>query len=253
MVEDVCKMNFSFSRELNYQHPRTTMLMFGPKNAPTKQTHYFYVPLESSGDGSDFTIENIAKSKINKFAILFITQFDGVPMADVFKVLQYQFYENVDNKCTVRIGLQMHYIKSSMFKGQIMSGTKEELGSQIASWLEYVRRKSCGGAKGAITAGTDTGAAAVGASTGGEASAGPGSAVYGAQAPPQDLSQQLISAALNNIPLLVMFILVVLFFFTHVFYTRSQIAFLTRQVNDLEHFQRDVLVGLIEKVKSSRT
>ncbi len=260
VVEDVCKLGYSFCRELNYQHPRTTMLMFGPKNAPTKQTHYLYVPFENNNNG-DFTIENIAKSKITKFAILFITQFDGVPMADVFKVLQYQFYENVDNKCTVRIGLQMHYIKSSMFKSQIMSGTKEELGSQIASWLDYVKKRSAGG--------TDIAPAGAGGATGGEASSPPPSGnaagsttslIAGGQgvqyvshangAASQDLKQQLINAAMNNIPVVVLTVLVFLFFFMHIWYTRSQLAYLTMKVEKLQTFQRKVLVDLITKVNN---
>ncbi len=262
VVEDVCKLGYSFCRELNYQHPRTTMLMFGPKNAPTKQTHYLYVPFENTNNG-DFTIENIAKSKITKFAILFITQFDGVPMADVFKVLQYQFYENVDNKCTVRIGLQMYYIKSSMFKSQIMSGTKEELGSQIAGWLEYVKKRSAGGV------GTEIAPAGAGGATGAEVSspltsgnaAGPTtSLIAGGQgvqyashangAASQDLKQQLINAAMNNIPVVVLLVLVFLFFFMHIWYTRSQLAYLTMKVEKLQTFQRNVLVDLITKVNN---
>jgi hypothetical protein len=261
-VEDVCKLNFSFARELNYQHPRTTMLMFGPKNAPTKQTHYLYVPFESNNGNSDFTIENIAKSKITKFAILFITQFDGVPMADVFKVLQYQFYENIgdNNKCSVRIGLQMHYIKSSMFKGQIMSGTKEELGSQIASWLDYVKKKSStGGPARAIAAGDGAGGSGEGAVSGNASATGAGSVASGAvytgsvNASQQDLTQQILAAMMNNIPALVLLVFALLFFFMHIWYTRSKIVYLTSKVRSLENFQKKVLVDLINKVAANST
>lgn len=36
-MEDIAGVKFQQTRELTYQHPRTTMLMFGPKNAPGKQ------------------------------------------------------------------------------------------------------------------------------------------------------------------------------------------------------------------------
>lgn len=229
------------------------MLMFGPKNAPTKQTHYLFVPFENTNN-NEFSIENIAKSKINKFAILFITQFDGVPMADVFKVLQYQFYENVDNKCTVRIGLQMHYIKSSMFKSQIMSGTKEELGSQIASWLDYVKKRSAGGVVKAI-APSAAAANAVMATTSSVTTIASSSAPVGAvghgSAAPQDLPQLLLNAILNNIPAMVLLVIVFLFFVMHVWYTRSQIAYLTKTIDELEEFQQTVLMDLINKVSSN--
>lgn len=133
--EDVMKLNFTFKREFSFSHPRTTMLMFGPKNAPTKQCHYAYLPSKIARTST--SMEELKNCKPKKFIVLFITQFDGIPMADVFKVLQYWSFEDTDKGCYAKAVLAIHYVKSSMFKGQILSGSKEEIVTQVASWFNY--------------------------------------------------------------------------------------------------------------------
>jgi hypothetical protein len=77
----------------------------------------------------------------SRLVVLTITQFDGIPMADVFKVMQYWTFETSLShaaSCSVKVGLALHYIKSSMFKSQIFNGTKDELSELIKKWLVYV-------------------------------------------------------------------------------------------------------------------
>lgn len=106
--------------------------MFGPKNAPATQVQYLYLPCKENIAGAAKGVDDLRRFKPSRGLVLTITQFDGIPMADVFKVMQYWTFESLTNSsCTVRVGVAMHYIKSTMFKSQILNGTKEELGDQV--------------------------------------------------------------------------------------------------------------------------
>ena len=126
--EDSCNLSFQYTRLCTYAHPRTTMLMFGPKNAPATQNQYLHV---CSGTSSSPT----------KFIVVTVTQFVGIPMTDMFKVVQYWCYEKSDdassNTSTVYIGVKVHFIKQTMFKSQILSGTRDEVGVGAKKWCTY--------------------------------------------------------------------------------------------------------------------
>ncbi len=93
--------------------------MFGPKNAPGKQRQFLYIPTErdavhigndyvnnisnSSNDSKTYT--SLSDLKPMRCAICTMTQFDGIPMADVFKVLQYWIFQNNGNNITIHIGM----------------------------------------------------------------------------------------------------------------------------------------------------
>jgi len=114
------------------------MLMFGPKNAPGTQVQYLYVPHDVS------TEENLKLVRPKRGIILNITQFDGIPMADVFKVLQYwtfMSHPSDESKTIVKVGLAMHYIKSSLFKSQIFGGTRDELSDQLKKWFIFIVKR----------------------------------------------------------------------------------------------------------------
>eukprot|EP01034_Spumella_vulgaris_P023821 gene23821-30092_t len=139
--EDIAKLNFSHSRPFAYAHPRTTMLMFGPKNAPATQIQYLYLPHDVSSGGGG---EALSAVRPKRGLVLNITQFDGIPMADVFKVMQYWMFETHPTdptKCIVKVGLAMHYIKGSLFKSQIFGGTKDELTDQLKKWFVFAERR----------------------------------------------------------------------------------------------------------------
>jgi hypothetical protein len=141
--EDVSKLPFCCSRQFSYSHPRTTMLMFGPKNAPTMQTQYLYIPGGRKLESLDAAA--LAALRPARGVIMTLTYFEGIPMCDVFKVLQYWSFElnAADHSRTqMRVGLAIHYMKSSMFKAQIYGGSKEELTVQSLKWLGYAER-SC--------------------------------------------------------------------------------------------------------------
>ena len=63
-------------------------------------------------------------------------------MADVFKVLQYwTFDQNANSQSsaltTVRVGMAVHFIKSSMLKAKIHAGVKDELVDHSKSWCDF--------------------------------------------------------------------------------------------------------------------
>ena len=166
--EDVTGLPFSFAREFHYSHPRTTMLMFGPKNAPAKQTHYLYLPVKSllpsgdvgNGNGKEKEKETaavtIGKQEVPKGVVMIITQFDGIPMADCFKIVQYFSFDRGDRPgcATARIGVHVHFVKYTMLKAQVRDGVKEELSVLAQKWCAFSKArlsKVCGGTLGLNT------------------------------------------------------------------------------------------------------
>lgn len=149
--EDVSGLPFSFAREFHYSHPRTTMLMFGPKNAPAKQTHYLYLPMKtptSSGDsGSGKEKESaavtIGRQGVPKGVIMIITQFDGIPMADCFKIVQYFSFDGGERpgSLSARVGVHVHFVKYTMLKAQVRDGVKEELSVLAQKWCAFANSR----------------------------------------------------------------------------------------------------------------
>jgi hypothetical protein len=132
VAEDVAGITYTHYRRCNYAHPRTTMLMFGPKNAPATQTQYLYL-LGDSNTGRN------SKNKPVKAVILTITQFDQIPLADCFKVCQYWLFEDgVAGSCAVRIGIHIHFIKSTLLRSQVISGSKDELTVLVKKYCVYL-------------------------------------------------------------------------------------------------------------------
>lgn len=144
-------MKFNFSRAVSYAHPRTTMLMFGPKNAPAKQTHFLYmyghgsgnVPPTSSNSGDSDCVEMLRGTQPRRGMVLTMTQFDGIPMADCFKVLMYWCFEEdksaPSGRAIVRLGLHVHFIKSTMLRSQVASGVKDELLVLARKWVGFCK------------------------------------------------------------------------------------------------------------------
>lgn len=147
--EDITGLAFSYSRTFNYSHPRTTMLMFGPKNAPAKQTHYMYLPIKSAaplkGGEEIGTAAFISKQQVPKGVVMIVTQFDGIPMADCFKIVQYFTFEEssaATAATTVRIGVNVHFVKYTMLKAQVRDGVKEELSVLSQKWCTYAKHQA---------------------------------------------------------------------------------------------------------------
>ena len=130
--------------------------MFGPKNATANQVQYLHIP-EWVGKETDFvSVENLNKAyPVSNAMVMTATQFDGIPMADVFKVYMYWSFEAVCNTdergstgdapeadtvaslCHVRMGLRVDFLKSTMLKSQIFDGTKEELVLLSKQWEQF--------------------------------------------------------------------------------------------------------------------
>jgi hypothetical protein len=109
------------------------MLMFGPKMAPTKLKQFVHLY-------SEFEEEISLHTEPHTMVIFNLSFCEGVPMADIFKVLQYWVFTTSDDKksCDVSIGMSVHYLKSSLFKSQIFSGAKDEMTGQIEAWSKYM-------------------------------------------------------------------------------------------------------------------
>ena len=127
--EDKSSLRFVAKRSCEYKHPRTSMLMFGPKNAPAKQIQYLFLQGEivshftrglhrSRARNSDKDTNHDDHARLSSSMsglVLTVTQFDSIPMADVFKVLQYWAFEpSPDAPSThtvVRVGFALHQVK----------------------------------------------------------------------------------------------------------------------------------------------
>jgi len=80
--EDVCNIPFLCSRTMKFEHPRTTMLMIGPKNAPASQSQYLYMyQSKSYEEGGDPVRNKDTKFCPEKLIVLTVTQFDGIPLS----------------------------------------------------------------------------------------------------------------------------------------------------------------------------
>lgn len=125
--------------------------MFGPKFAPIKQIQYLYIP-----DGNVKSFEDLEGHLPQQAVVLFITKFEGIPMADVFKVLQYWIIDqNPHHEASpspvaelgrsavyLQVGVAIHYVKSSLFKSQILSGTRDEVTPQIKKYVLYAQLRA---------------------------------------------------------------------------------------------------------------
>lgn len=148
--EDVTKLPFTHRRPFTFDHPRTTMLMFGPKMAPAKQEQFLFLLTddENNTNNQDQSYSNPAfrRKPVYGAVVLLLFEFEGIPMGDVFKVLEYFLIlptgdQATANSCNVSVGVLLHFRKSSMFKGQIISGTQDEMMPQVAKWLDFAENK----------------------------------------------------------------------------------------------------------------
>ena len=141
--EDLCKLGYQRSRHFHFLHPRTTMLFVGPKNVPSNQVHYLYTDLVADGlpgaAGGDHE---------NSYVMaLLITQIEGVPMSDCFKVMHYFAFAATTDPVSGRAVTQytaaynIHFIKSTMFKSNIVSGVKDELVITTKHYMAFARRR----------------------------------------------------------------------------------------------------------------
>jgi hypothetical protein len=151
--KDLSKLTFHFRRTCTYLHPRTSMLMFGPKNATAQQVQYLHLPEWVGKETSHVTVENLNKMyPVSNAIVMSATQFEGIPMSDVFKVYMYWTFEAVRSSeeqsgatsemtiaslCRVRMGLRVDFLKSTMLRSQIFAGTKEELEVLSKQWEQF--------------------------------------------------------------------------------------------------------------------
>lgn len=121
--EDWGHFPFNQGRQFNFQHKRTSMLFIGPKNAPTAQKQYALTDKSGGGFGL---------SSLSSVVFLIVSKFEEIPFSDCFKVLQYWVLEKGSRPDTTRValGVGLHFNKSTMMRGKIESGAKEEMVTQ---------------------------------------------------------------------------------------------------------------------------
>lgn len=129
LSEDALQLKYTFMRNFSYEHPRTTMLFIGPKNAPAQQVQYLHV----GQDGDAIVVTTV-------------TKFTSFPYAENFKVVQYWTVTSSKehkNKLVVKVGVKVVFIASTMFliKNQIVSGTESELKVTSERWVRFLSRK----------------------------------------------------------------------------------------------------------------
>lgn len=129
--EDPTKSVFNQCRKVSYLHPRAdVMTIFGPKNAPTAQMHYLHA------SNNDFSHEN-------SYIIMTVTQFDGIPMADMFKIVQYwSFQPKSTTEVSLIVGVHVHFVKSTMFKHQVVGNVREELTVLAKKWVTFAGNRA---------------------------------------------------------------------------------------------------------------
>ena len=128
-------------------YTQNTKNRFGPKNAPATQTQYLYLFGQDGAVDSSQDCTALSTVTPRRGAVLLLTQFEGIPCADVFKVMHYWTFETGDatggaSRTNVRIGLSVHFIKNSMLKGQISSGVRDELVGLSQRWCLFAEARA---------------------------------------------------------------------------------------------------------------
>lgn len=128
-LEDVTGLTYSYTRNFVFEHPRTTMLFIGPKNAPAKQIQHLYC------GGRKVDLDGWKpKQLINTM----VSKFQGFPFADTFKVVMYWGITDAGGgKTTIHLGVKLHWITQTIFRGQIIAGTESEISKTAKRYVTY--------------------------------------------------------------------------------------------------------------------
>jgi len=157
--QDAASVPFQATRNLKYKHPREGLFVIGPKSALADLQQYAYL----SGEGSQPFLDALHKNqdtnapttaaantehpavhKPFRGLVMCVLSFEGIPMSQSFKVVQYWLFEpsveHPASHCRVRIGYCIFYVKSCMFASSIDKGTKGELEPLSRRWCSWVEQ-----------------------------------------------------------------------------------------------------------------
>jgi hypothetical protein len=122
--------------------------MFGPKNAPTTQMQYLFLTDSKDRQFSEPTdsengLANLRKANPVYGFVLTVTQFEGIPLSDCFRVVQYWTFGRDRDPRTgiIKIGLFIPFLKHTIFKSQIESAVKEELTHVATQWIAFAEKR----------------------------------------------------------------------------------------------------------------
>lgn len=131
--EDSTGLTYSYTRNFAFEHPRTTMLFIGPKNAPAKQVQYLYCGGRNV-DLNSWRPKQIINTMVSKF--------QGFPFADTFKVVMYWCVSDIGNDQTkIYLGVKLYWITQTIFRSQIIAGTESELSKTAKRYISYCIEK----------------------------------------------------------------------------------------------------------------
>lgn len=157
--QDAASVPFQATRKLKYKHPREGLFVIGPKSALADLQQYAYL----SGEGSQPFVDALHKNqdanapitaaantehpavhKPFRGVVMCVLSFEGIPMSQSFKVVQYWLFEpsieHPASHCRVRIAYCIFYVKSCMFASSIDKGTKGELEPLTRRWCPWVEQ-----------------------------------------------------------------------------------------------------------------
>ena len=123
--EDILNLTFSRCRNFSYAHPRSSMLMLGPRNTLAQQTQYF---------------SEITDSKTRTIVIMTVTKLSGFPLSDRFKVVQYWTASSATDPRRTRltVGVKLFFTAETIFRRQIVGGTESETKILSESWAHFL-------------------------------------------------------------------------------------------------------------------
>ena len=153
VTEDISKLPFQFSRQCSYVHPQKKTAFVAATNAKVTQMQYLYVYGRGSG-----TAGAVDSARPRRGMVLTVSQFEGIPFSDYFKVLAYYGFDDTGSgqgdatSCTIRFGAAVHFCKSTMLKSQFQSGVGGELGEFAKHYFAYAKKRT---EKGIAAAGGD--------------------------------------------------------------------------------------------------
>ncbi|GMH87157.1 hypothetical protein TrST_g6221 [Triparma strigata] len=210
------KETFNMKRVATFDYPRTTHLWMGPPMAGVTQTQYCRID-----EGS-------------RCVVAMTVEMNGIPYADVFAVEVRWVATNVADKVIeVEVGVAVDFKKSSMFKGQIKSGTEEETGSIHRSLFESMKTKV-----GETAVDPDTGDA--------DSNRTQPSVVNVASPPPKSATARSFQMEEK------MVVLVLLFAFLLLFYDLRQQKFLVRDLIENSKTLQDEIGLLVKALQQQR-
>jgi hypothetical protein len=166
IAEDVSKLPFTMTRSATYMHPQKKNMFMAATDCKVLQTQYCYVwghsssKIATGGSSPQSTGENgesaekaepahlqLQHIRPKRAMILTVSQFEGIPFCDYFKVLAYYGFDDAEGSnrgeegCNIRLGVAVHFCKSTMLKSQIQSGVVSDFNEFGTTYFNFLKNR----------------------------------------------------------------------------------------------------------------